>query len=319
MVKLRNPLDAFENKVGGALEGAGDAIFKSSLSPVKISKAAEKEMHREKLVGVGKISAPTLYTVMISEEDDAHLRSYFPSLMGEVETYIVTKAGESGYTLECKPLVRFIAESKLKKGKFVVIAENVAPNTLEQLRTEEYEFLGIQAPAAGANQYASSGNANRFANAGAQAAASNASYAPQVGASAAAYAAGYAGVANPQAPVDQTRMFNNEAPRQNMRQNANAKRDAGYGYLDYPSTGERFILNSVTEIGRDSGAQIPIPNRSVSRVHARIECAGNAVYLHDLGSMNGTFVNGQMISRVELHNGDVVQFGTEQFRYGRDY
>jgi len=63
--------------------------------------------------------------------------------------------------------------------------------------------------------------------------------------------------------------------------------------------------------GRDPGNEIVIEHPSVSRRHTAIEADDSRVYVQDLGSENGTFLNGSRISgRVPLAPGDVVTVGT---------
>jgi hypothetical protein len=76
--------------------------------------------------------------------------------------------------------------------------------------------------------------------------------------------------------------------------------------------------NGVSSIGREAGSvQSVISSPTVSRKHAEIRVDGNRVFIKDLGSRNGTFVNGRKIGseEVELQGGDTVQFGSEKFRY----
>ncbi len=68
-------------------------------------------------------------------------------------------------------------------------------------------------------------------------------------------------------------------------------------------------------IGRDLDCDLPLTSPLVSRHHARLERSGAAHTLLDLGSTNGTFVNGRRIERVELHAGDSVQIGPYRFTY----
>ncbi len=63
-------------------------------------------------------------------------------------------------------------------------------------------------------------------------------------------------------------------------------------------------------IGRDAQNDIVVPEADVSRRHARLSRHGNAYVLEDLGSTNGTFVNGKrLVAPYTLHPGDEVQFG----------
>jgi DNA-binding winged helix-turn-helix (wHTH) protein len=63
-------------------------------------------------------------------------------------------------------------------------------------------------------------------------------------------------------------------------------------------------------LGRDPDADVFIDNTAVSRRHARISIAAGRVQLEDLGSHNGTFVNGRKIDGlVEIADGDVITLG----------
>ena len=136
-------LSKFENKMEDGIEGAAGALGRSSLSPVQITKKAEKQMRREKIVGAGKQYAPTLYTVLVSPADDAKLFKYYPTLAGETETYLMAKAREMGYVMDGQPLVRFLSDPQLKKGKFEVVAEMVAASIIDQLRDDEMRRYGL--------------------------------------------------------------------------------------------------------------------------------------------------------------------------------
>lgn len=70
-------------------------------------------------------------------------------------------------------------------------------------------------------------------------------------------------------------------------------------------------------VGRDDTADIVVAGESsVSRKHASLTREGDAVTIKDLGSSNGTFVNGKRISAQQtLRPGDTVQFGGAQYRY----
>jgi pSer/pThr/pTyr-binding forkhead associated (FHA) protein len=65
----------------------------------------------------------------------------------------------------------------------------------------------------------------------------------------------------------------------------------------------------VMTIGRKTDNDIVIDNQAVSGYHARIKKEGNSLFIEDTSSLNGTYINGQKISKGELHNGDVVLIG----------
>jgi len=86
-----------------------------------------------------------------------------------------------------------------------------------------------------------------------------------------------------------------------------------------PRAGQVFALKSgVTEIGREQGKDICLAgDSSVSRAHARIAEQVTEFQITDLGSTNGTFVNGNRVTQYALKPGDVVRIGEIEFRYER--
>jgi len=80
-----------------------------------------------------------------------------------------------------------------------------------------------------------------------------------------------------------------------------------------PTPGATFTLEGdQLNIGRDSTNEVTINDAEVSRHHARLTFQGGKYVLEDLGSTNGTFVNGQRLAgpRV-LKAGEVVSFGEQ--------
>lgn len=75
--------------------------------------------------------------------------------------------------------------------------------------------------------------------------------------------------------------------------------------------GRRYAINaSEISIGRSSEADIQVDDSGVSRKHVGIVKRGDRVFAHDLGSTNGSFVDGQRAQGdVELHDGSVVTVG----------
>jgi hypothetical protein len=73
----------------------------------------------------------------------------------------------------------------------------------------------------------------------------------------------------------------------------------------------------VTVIGRSSDCDIPLSDPNVSRRHAEVRRIGDGYSLVDLGSTNGTEVNGQRIQETALMNGDVIGVGTTSITFER--
>ena len=69
-----------------------------------------------------------------------------------------------------------------------------------------------------------------------------------------------------------------------------------------------------TTVGRVSDNAFEIPEASVSSHHAEIILRGNDVLIRDLGSTNGTFINGEKITEAVLNPGQTLRFGTVEMR-----
>jgi hypothetical protein len=73
-----------------------------------------------------------------------------------------------------------------------------------------------------------------------------------------------------------------------------------------------------TMIGRAENAHVSLPDPGISRLHARILREGDDFVVEDLGSTNGTEVNGQLIKRRRLADGDRVRLGNSTLQFRRE-
>src|SRR5689334_4611465 len=78
--------------------------------------------------------------------------------------------------------------------------------------------------------------------------------------------------------------------------------------------GQRFPLRKSCLIGRGPHNHIVLDDSRVSRQHARISLHNDHYVLHDLGSVNGSYVNEERVERQVLELNDVVRFGQLSFR-----
>ncbi|MES2917503.1 MAG: FHA domain-containing protein [Pseudomonadota bacterium] len=79
-------------------------------------------------------------------------------------------------------------------------------------------------------------------------------------------------------------------------------------------SGKMFLVDGTKIIGRDPGCDIIITGSHVSRRHAELSIRGGKLWVKDLGSSNGTFVNGKRNDEVQLKNGDEVKFDAMTFK-----
>jgi transcriptional regulator with AAA-type ATPase domain len=86
-------------------------------------------------------------------------------------------------------------------------------------------------------------------------------------------------------------------------------------FISGPSLGLRREITDELTIGRSASCEIALDDDKVSRQHARIELDGGELKIRDLGSRNGTRVNGKRIrSELRLVDGDQIQFGDSTAR-----
>lgn len=77
-----------------------------------------------------------------------------------------------------------------------------------------------------------------------------------------------------------------------------------------PNAGSRFLLDrDATTVGRHPDAHIFLDDVTVSRRHAEVHRRDGRIVVEDLGSLNGTYVNGERVEERPLTSGDEVQIG----------
>jgi GAF domain-containing protein len=93
--------------------------------------------------------------------------------------------------------------------------------------------------------------------------------------------------------------------------------------LSGPDTGDSYeVKDGTTLVGRGPDNDLQIIEQSVSRKHARILLSGERLFIEDLGSQNGTQLNGHPISsyyQVEVKEGDFISLGSVLMSLGKPY
>ena len=85
-----------------------------------------------------------------------------------------------------------------------------------------------------------------------------------------------------------------------------------------PATGRSFDLDAITTLGRDVNNAIVIDDEFASASHAALTYRGRAWYVEDLGSTNGTYVNGSQVDGLSpVAFGDEIQVGQARMRLER--
>jgi pSer/pThr/pTyr-binding forkhead associated (FHA) protein len=80
--------------------------------------------------------------------------------------------------------------------------------------------------------------------------------------------------------------------------------------------GTSWDIGTGAMMGRSDGAEIRVEDPFASSAHARIFSRGDFMHVEDMGSTNGTYLNGRQLRAVErLKIGDVIRIGDSEYRY----
>lgn len=79
--------------------------------------------------------------------------------------------------------------------------------------------------------------------------------------------------------------------------------------------GEIYSIGRKARIGRSEEGEIVLFDPSVSRVHAVVEVRAGEAVVRDLGSTNGTYLNGRRVETESLRDGDELRFGNTRMRF----
>ena len=79
----------------------------------------------------------------------------------------------------------------------------------------------------------------------------------------------------------------------------------------------RLPPGSVKTIGRSTGAEFIVEAALVSRLHCQLTATADSLQVKDLGSTNGTFVNGQRVKTADLKDGDRLAVGRLELTVSR--
>jgi hypothetical protein len=234
---------------------------------------------------------------LLSPADDENLGGFADTLAGELETFLVGYAREKSYALAARPVVRFIVDPKLKLGRFDVIGELLSPDELEAElgpeffgESDEY-FDPEEKPAAPAPTFAPA----------------DARPVPSV-----------EPVATPvPRPVSQPvirpgLLFDAEADDSD----STGARAVGIATITVRGVDHDVVLRGDRMVvGRLNTCDVCLQDKNTSRQHAAFVREGLGWSVEDLGSTNGTLVNGKPIDHVRLCDGDVVVVGITELVY----
>lgn len=84
---------------------------------------------------------------------------------------------------------------------------------------------------------------------------------------------------------------------------------------DHPKLqGKSYTVRNRLVVGRDKGCDLMLPSKLLSRQQAELVVKGGSLWVHDLGSSNGTFVDGKRIEKTFLKGGETLSFAKIDFQ-----
>lgn len=271
----------FERRLEGLVGGAFARVFKGQVEPVEIGTALQREAaDRKNIMGSGQVLCPNRYRVTLAPSDYDRLEPWEAQLTSALAELVQEHLDENRWTTIGDIEVYLAKDAELHTGVFGV-ASRMEPNAPPRRRPQD----SLSLPAMAADPGDHFPGANGYGAAPPM---------PPVPAPA-------------QPPVRQPQptppsYVPPPAPPQRAQPSTAA--------LIVDTTNQRFDLRQGSNVvGRGSDADLQLLDQGVSRRHIDIQFDGRRATIYDLGSTNGTSVNGHEIGSHMLRHGDVVRIG----------
>ena len=266
-------LQEFERRLEGAVEGFFSRAFRSGIQPIELAKAVQRYAEDNQHVTADGVVVPNVYRITVGPKDHERLEGFGASLPRELAEVVVRTAAERGWLLRGPAKARIVVDDGVKLGRFRLTGRVEA----------------VDAPPA-------AGPSAPSARAGAPPAS-------PLGPPAGAPAGGTPpppGRAQPRSGFDQTQVVAGPAV---AGLHLVVRRAQGSVGSTLPLQGSRLTA------GRLDRCDLSITDSSVSREHAAFVRRGERWWVVDLGSTNGTRVNGRRAAEHPIAPGDQVELG----------
>jgi hypothetical protein len=281
----------FERRLEGLVGGAFARVFKGQVEPVEIGTALQREAaDKRNVMGNGQVLSPNRYRVTLSPSDHDRLVPWENQLTNSLAELVQEYLDENQWDTIGDIEVYLARDDQLHTGVFGVASrmESGAPP-----RRRPHDSLSLPiVPGAPLGQYQQDVYASAGPPAPPQGHIAPPSYSPGPPPPPASYspAPGYA-PGPPPAPA---------APQ----------RRPAAAMLIVDQTNRRYDLHTGSNIiGRGTDSDLQLLDQGISRRHLDIQFDGNVATAYDLGSTNGSTVNGHEISSQVLRHGDVIRVG----------
>lgn len=272
-------LRTIESKIEGLFEGVFGRAFRTHVQPVELARKLAKEMDEHRSVSVSRVYAPNEYTIYLSSADRQQFVSYEGSLVGELQEYLTEHARREAYALLTPPRVRFATDDDLAVGEFGIATRVAQP---------EDGVPSLPAPTPEA---------------------------PVLSVSI-PLAPGPAPVSPPAAPST-TMIYTPDRPATDISDGIPVPEPARELVTLTLAGRAHPITSGSVVIGRSRECDLRVADGNASRRHAEVVQEGVTYVVVDLGSTNGTELNGRRITRETLNDGDRITIGATDLVFGR--
>jgi len=276
-------LRTIESKIEGLFEGVFGRAFRTHVQPVELARKLAKEMDEHRSVSVSRVYVPNEYTIYLSSTDRQQFLSYEGSLIGELQEYLTEHARREAYALLTPPRVKFATDDDLAIGEFGIATRVAQPEdglpSLPASRPPEPALVQSISISAPAAPVPLPVEA------------------PAAVATTMIYRQAEPETATPAAATAP------EPPREVVTLTLDGRAHS--------------VTPTGVVIGRSRECDLRVADSNASRRHAQVTQDGESWVVVDLGSTNGTELNGRRITRETLTDGDRITIGATDIAFGR--
>lgn len=334
-------LRGFEQRLEGAVEGMFARMFKSGLQPIELAKAVQRYCGDHKQVTAHGVVTPNDYRLVLHPDDLERMASHGDSLPRELGEVVRATCDDNDWELAGTPRFTLEGDDDILVGRFEVIgrirpdrgrqqpaassrrAAGGSPDRHDASRRPPGQSpppSGPAAPAATPATPAPPGGPGDPADSlfGSARTGDGQASSPAPASEEAAPAHQVQPPSHDEPADDVGGTSRDTPPTQAMppaSDPASPPRPAGRKatalQVEILDTGDAYTLpHGRHTIGRDDSCDITIDSTTVSRKHAVLLVRGTTWWIYDLGSTNGTRVNGKRASELPIGPGDRVRVGT---------
>jgi hypothetical protein len=285
---MTRPFAALERILERLLERPAARLFRTPLQPVQLQRRLERTMDSGRVFSADRTYVPNVYRIALNPADLGAFESYRETLEGELADAIHQRARARGHRLLALPVVTLVGSSRVSAGDIHVTAEMLDP----------VQLAGAAARNAGSGMRVAPPHVVDAALDGVSAVAPAM---PPPAIHVAPPQAGRNGTGPAPGTVSATAYF------------PTAPADAPIAILEVRTlagpASQYTFRTGAARVGRSVDNEIVLVDDRVSRRHGQVTTRHGALVYTDLGSTNGSFVNGTRVTEIALGSGDVVRLG----------